>query len=71
MRHKLIVSKWHANVFEQLLDAWVGHLVVLRRDKDARRRNQCHNLVLGLAAEVRNAQNVLPNVIHLQVGIIG
>ena len=43
---KLLVGEWHANVLEQLLDARVGHLVVLGRDKDTSGGDQSHNLVL-------------------------
>lgn len=44
--NKLLVSEWHANILEQLLDARVGHLVVLGRDKDTSGGDQSHNLVL-------------------------
>ena len=71
MRNKLLVSERHADVFEQLLNAWVGHLVVLGRDEDARRGDQGHDLVLRLASEVRDAQDMLSDVRHLEVSVIG
>jgi len=33
--NELIVCEGHIDVLEQLLDAWVGHLVVLGRYEDA------------------------------------
>jgi len=63
----LVVRERHANVLEQLLDAWVSHLVILSRDKDARRCNKGHHLLVALAAEVADAEDVLADVRLLQV----
>ena len=59
---KLLVCEGHSNVLKQLLYAWVSHLVVLGRDENASRRNQGHNLVVLLSAEMRNSHDMLVDV---------
>ena len=63
--YKLIIVEGHSDVLKELLNARVGHLVILRRYKDAGSRDQCHNLVLSFAAEVCYTENMLSNIRHL------
>ena len=66
---ELVVGEGDADVLEQLLHARVRHLVVLRADEDACSGDQRHDLVVSLVAEVADADDVLLNIGHLQVGI--
>ena len=63
--YKLIIVEGHSDVLKQLLDARVGHLVILRRYEDAGSRDECHNLVLSFAAEMRYTKDMLSDIRHL------
>ena len=66
---ELFVGEGHTDVLKQLLDAWISHLVVLGRDKDACGRDQGHNVAFGLPAEVRNSLEVLADIRDLHVRV--
>ena len=44
--YELVIAKGYSNVFQKLVDARVGHLVILSRDKDASSCNKRHHLLL-------------------------
>ncbi len=44
--NELVIAKGHSNIFQELIDARVGHLVILSRDKNASGCNQGHHLLL-------------------------
>ncbi len=43
---KLVIAERHSDVFQKLVDARVGHLMILSRDKDASGCYQGHHLLL-------------------------
>ena len=63
--YKLIVVEGHRDVLKELLNARVGHLVILRGYKDAGSRDEGHNLVLSFAAEMWYTEDMLANIRHL------
>ena len=63
--YKLIIVEGHSDVLKELLNARVGHLVILRGYKDAGGRDECHNLVLSFAAEMGHSEDMLADIRHL------
>lgn len=71
MVDKLCVCEGHINVLEKLLDARIGHLVVLGGDEDAGGGDQLHDVGLSLAPEMPHGVEVFTDVGYLQVGVEG
>ncbi len=67
--NELVIAKGHSDVFQKLVYAGVGHLMILSWDKDASGCNQGHHLLVWLASEVADWGNMLPNVRFLKISV--